>query len=428
VLYCCWGIYYYYYLPSVHAVSSVPEFSRPFIMNDPDLKIEVVAEGLDHPTAMAFLDDQDMLVLEKERGTVQRILNGTILSHPILDVDIANKEERGMLGLAIAKHDKDVPTYVFLYYTETEVKGSDICSGPNTCVPGHDPIGNRLYRYDYANDTLVDPKLLLDLPAIPVPTHNGGKIIVGPDENLYLIVGDLDYRTKTQNIPDEANSNGTSVIYRITQDGKAAEGRSIFGNIDPMNKFYAYGIRNSFGMDFDPLTGNLWDTENGPDYGDEINLVLPGFNSGWAIVQGVWTVENQTEATPKDYGSLLYLNGKPTYSSPEFSWLNTTAPTAIKFLNSDKLGKQYQDDIFVGDYHAGNLYHFDLNKDRTKLELHSPLADTVANTTNELSEIIFATGFDGISDLQVGPDGFLYILAINQGIIYRIVPTDSSCC
>ena len=76
--------------------------------------------------------------------------------------------------------------------------------------------------------------------------------------------------------------------FRITQDGLPIPNGSLIGDEYPLNLYYAYGIRNSFGMDFDPLTGNLWDTENGPEYGDEINLVEPGFNSGWNKVQGVW--------------------------------------------------------------------------------------------------------------------------------------------
>ena len=72
---------------------------------------------------------------------------------------------------------------------------------------------------------------------------------------------------------------------------------TIIGDEDPLNKYYAYGIRNSFGIDFDPVTGKLWDTENGPGYGDEINLVEPGFNSGWSKVQGIR--EYQLEAEEK---------------------------------------------------------------------------------------------------------------------------------
>ncbi|HZC20111.1 MAG TPA: PQQ-dependent sugar dehydrogenase, partial [Nitrososphaeraceae archaeon] len=219
----------------------------------------------------------------------------------------------------------------------------------------------------------------------------------------------------------------------------------------PLNLYYAYGIRNSFGMDFDPLTGKLWDTENGPSFGDEINLVEAGFNSGWIQVQGIWKPNK-----PNNYfvGNVLLhpdnltdFGGKGKYRAPEFTWYNTVAPTAVKFLNSDKLGRQYQNDMFVGDFDNGNLYDFHLNKNRTGLLLGAPLSDKIAYSDNELQKVIFGHGFGGISDIEVGPDGYLYILSHNaggddctpvfpnvpcvsyssqaQGGIFRIVPVNS---
>ena len=138
-----------------------------------------------------------------------------------------------------------------------------------------------------------------------------------------------------------------------------------------MNKYYAYGIRNSFGMDFDPVTGNLWDTENGPNYGDEINLVEPGFNSGWNKVQGIWednegNIGNAIRSNPE---GLVSFGGKGKYSPPEITWKNRVGPTALKFLDSERLGVEYRNDIFVSDYHGGRIYHFDLDSTRTELLL-----------------------------------------------------------
>ena len=90
----------------------------------------------------------------------------------------------------------------------------------------------------------------------------------------------------------------------VSQDGKAPINNHKLGDYFPLNLYYVYGIRNSFGLDFDPVTGNLWDTENGPFFGDEINLVKPGFNSGWAEVQGVWPITNYSlliKDLPKGY-------------------------------------------------------------------------------------------------------------------------------
>ena len=321
----------YNYYPPQPATAKIPRSRGAIKIHDPNLKAEVVATGLRSPTTMAFLGPNDILVNEKNNGTVQRITNGKIQPQPILDVSVANKNERGMLGIAVAKHtenNKSSPatSYVFVSYTATKVEGTDICPKPSYCVPGHDPLGNRLYRYELVNTNnnsrLVNPKLLLNLPAVPGPGHNGGKIIIGPDNNVYFTIGDVGaYKTMTQNYPNKPNSNGTSGIYRITQDGKIVQG--IIGDKDPLDKYYAYGLRNSFGMDFDPVTGNLWDTENGAACCDEINLVQPGFNSGWRKVQGFWEVKGNTygQLVQNPTGLLVDFGGKGKYSAPKFVWL-----------------------------------------------------------------------------------------------------------
>ena len=424
----------------------------PTIINNSNggLKVESIFKGIDLPTTIAFLGPDDILVLEKNNGIVRRIQNGTMLPESLLDVSVANKHERGMLGIAVAEKTNPIaPTYVFLYFTESAVTeegdGSDDCPSPNSCNPGNDPLGNRLYRYELVNNKLVNPVLLLDLPATPGPIHNGGGITIGPDNNLYLAIGDVKFKDDLQK--KESSFNGRSGILRITLDGNAVEeeegdiiddndGSS--NNEDIINKYYAYGIRNSFGLDFDPLTGKLWDTENGPSFGDEINLIEPGFNSGWKDVQGIWKVKGGMEGNvalnPSD--GLADFGGKAKYSAPEFIWENVVGPTAIKFFGSDKLGKQYENDMFVGDFHNGNLYHFDLDQDRSGLILDARLdadddnnINNIAASTDDkeenklLSKALFGKGFGSITDIEVGPDGYLYVVSIGLGEIFRIVPS-----
>src|SRR5215217_4166234 len=360
----------------------------PSIIGDPALKVEEVVRGLDLPTTMAFLGPNDILVLEKDKGTVQRIVNGKILPEPLLDVNVATSVERCMCGIAVSQSSSSgsssstgltTTTYVFLYYTEAELTDSE------DVIEGKAPLGNRLYRYELVNNKLINPVLLLDLPAVPGPRHNGGAIMIGPDNNLYVPIGDVDGsytegpgETKAQNYVDGVEPDGRSGILRITQDGQpvGSSSNSILGNTHPLNLYYAYGIRNSFGFDFDPVTENIWDTENGPGdgpgEGDEINLVEPGFNSGWQEVHGM-----ASSTTGFDLQEdIVDFEGKGKYSDPEFAWVNTVGPTAVKFLNSDKLGMQYVNDMFVGDVHNGWIYHFDLNEDRTDLILDGLLAES----------------------------------------------------
>lgn len=418
-------------------------------VNGLHLKVEAVFKGLQFPTAMAFLEPNDILVLEKNNGTVQRIVNGQILPHPLLKVPVANKGETGMLGIAVAGHNNDKrPTYVFLYYTVYGVAnhGDD----NSTVIDGKQSLYNCLYRYELVNNNtkLVNPKLLLTIRTSPkTPNHNGGNILIGPDQNVYIIIGDTDkfydqyfnhlphLDTRAQNFKNGPNADGTGGILRLTQEGKPV-GKGILGDKFPLDLYYGYGIRNSFGMDFDPVTKKLWDTENGPAYGDEINLIEPGFNSGWAKVQGVWENNESRRSGPimlsPDASILEDFGGRGKYRPPELTWNTTVALTGLVFLNSSRIGKQYENDLFVGDYLHGNIYHFKLNKDRTGLDLHGPLADTIVSNSSEIQTAIFGYGFGRITDIKSGPDGYLYILSVNpattagkDGTIFRISPANS---
>jgi glucose/arabinose dehydrogenase len=387
-------------------VRARPESSGQVLI-DPSLKVETVFnDGLKGPaTSMAFLGPNDILVLEKNTGKVQRILNGNLQEKPLLQANVSTEVELGMLGIAISKNQAGKP-FVFLYYSEANSSGT--------------VLGNRLYRYELVDDRLVNPLLLLNLPATsPIVghenNHNGGKVVIGPDKNVYVIVGDVGGRIgNVQNIIRGNSPDGTSGILRVTQDGKSVD-NGPFGSSVPNTLYYAYGIRNSFGFDFDPVTGNLWDTENGGIDKDEINYVFPGFNSGWRKTMGMAV----SRFDPQE--DLFNFDGKAKYSDPEFVWKQTVAPTALKFLNSTKLGSQYANTIFVGDVKTGNLYNFKLDTDRKQLLLKPPLEDKVADTPDEIQSAVFGQGFGVITDIQVGPDGYLYILGIN-GNIYRIVP------
>jgi glucose/arabinose dehydrogenase len=367
-------------------------------------------------------DPYEFLILERNEGKVYRVTNGETDSKPLLDVNVATDGYRGMLG--ITSFTKDNLTNIFLYFTEANSRDGDDSDKSNP----KEPLGNRVYKYELREGQILNPKLILDLPALPGPRHPGGILAVGPDENLYVTVGDIDgtfregYETMAQNYQNGSSPDGRSGILRITLDGKSV-GNGILDNKYPLDLYYAYGIRNSFGIDWDPVTGDLWDTENGPHYGDEINRVEPGFNSGWVSVQGLWKPnldeKGKLSLNPKD---LVDFDGKGKYSPPELTWVPPVAPTALKFFNSDKLGDPYKNDLFVADANTGSLYHFDLNDNRTELELQGLLQDKIANSLDETRDIIFANGFGRITDLEIGPDGYLYILSSEDdgGALYKI--------
>jgi aldose sugar dehydrogenase len=408
-------------------------------LQDANLKIELVSEIPGFPTNMAFIGPNDILLLSKNNGEVLRIKNGKNMG-PVLKINVTGRDEMGLLGIAADGHDRDqnnnnnnnTGRNVFLYYSH--------CSTQTNC-------NNYVYKYNWSQvqGKLLNPQLLLKLPGLPGPSHAGGDIVIGPDGYLYLTIGDLmsseqfnkdkKYNTQAQNYANGVKADGRAGILRITQDGKPV-GNGTIGSTHPLNLYYAYGIKNSFGIGFDPLAGNLWDTENGPSFGDEINLVPPGFNSGWAKVQGFWKVSEtgekmemiastNTNSTTSPSG-LVDFGGKGKYSDPKLVWERTVAPTALVFLNSTKLGPQYSNDLFVGSLENGRLFHFKLNDKRTELSLPNSTKDKILNDEGEIATM-FGQNFGIITDLQVGPhDGYLYLVSGDRpnkvGALYRILP------
>src|SRR5919202_3260995 len=380
---------------------------QPSIGKDPTLKVETIADGLSSPTSMAFIDKDHILVLEKDSGKVRLVSNGMLQQQPILKVQVDTTSERGLLGIAMIPKKSSNGDTVFLYYTES--------SGGE--------LRNRIYRYQWNGANLVNPTLILDLPALPGPNHDGGKLAIGPDHYLYAVIGDLNHRGKLQNIIEGSDPDNTSVIFRVKPNNGSATKNNPFikdPNVD-MHKYYAYGIRNSFGIAFDPITANLWQTENGPDVYDEINVVKPGFNSGWIKAMGPLSSNEGVNIADE-------LSNYPGshYADPVFSWKNPVAVTDIEFMKASILGQKYKNNIFVGDYNNGNLYYFEVNSTRTGIKPQAGLSGLVVDDDNQLSAVTFGSGFGAISDIKTGPsDGILYVLSVNDGIIYKIVPSST---
>ena len=383
-------------------------------LNDEALRVEpVIEEELLFPTSMVFVDNDTLLVTQKNDGDVISIINGTVKSQPAVSVEVNNEGFKGLLGIAAmekpssSSHTK----FVFLYFTESL---------------GGDETRNRVYRYEWnqENQVLVNGTMILDLPAEPESVHNGGKLEADRNGNLYAVIGDLSRDGQLQNVRQGPAADDTSVIIRIIQNGSgAADNPFSKSSNERMQKYYAYGIRNSFGLAIDPISGLLWDTENGPDSYDEMNIVHPGFNSGWNQIMGPISYSSIEQEDLEE--ELMIFDGSK-YADPIFSWKDPVGLTDLEFLNSTALGLEYAYNLFVGDINNGNLYYFELNDSRTGIKLDDndleDLTDQVADDEQQLSEIVFGSGFEeGITDIETGPDGFLYILTFN-GSIYRILP------
>jgi glucose/arabinose dehydrogenase len=340
------------------------------------------------------VDENNILVLEKD-GNVRLVSNGMLQSQPLVSISVDSKNERGLLGI------EKVGENVFLYAT---VKDGQLI--------------NRIYKYILApGPELTNEQEFMDLPGTPATNHQGGKLVASNDGYLYSVTGELQRNGKDQNIVNGPDPDFSGAILKTNaNDGSPAPNNPFKSDNsnDPINWYQAYGIRNSFGLGIDPVTGALWDTENGEQTFDEINLVSPGFNSGWKLTMGPISESGISQDDLVNFPD-------SNYKDPILSFRNSIGITDIEFLNSDKLGAEYANNAFVGDISYGNLYRFELNEERVDFKFSDPgLEDRVIDNNKELDSLIFGEGFSGITDIKTGPDGLLYVLSFEDGTIYRI--------
>jgi glucose/arabinose dehydrogenase len=227
-------------IPPQFLITTNDAFAQPLV-RDKNLTVNHLVQMPLKPSNMAFVGQNEILLLDRETGKIYRILDYKLIPEPILDVNVATIGYRGMLGIDTLNTKENV-TYIFLYYTEAAKKDG------NDEIDGLTPLGSRLYRYQLEDGKLSNPKLLVDLPVNPGPRHSGGEVAVGPDNNIYLTVGDMDgtfkkpFETLAQNYNNVSTFDGRSGILRVTPNGKPV-GSGILGNEYPLNIYFAYGIR-----------------------------------------------------------------------------------------------------------------------------------------------------------------------------------------
>src|SRR5688572_14956121 len=456
--------------------SSITTFIQPAAaspsMLDPNLRVSTVVSGLDQPTTIAFLSANDFLILERATGKVQRVVNGVVSSTP-LDLAVNNASERGLLGIALHPQFA-VNGFVYLFWTESST-GVDTSNIDEITL-----LANRVDRYHWNGSTLVFDRNLIRLRALQQDSgqpargnHNGGVIRFGPDGKLYIIFGDNGRRGFLQNIvtnlavtddqfggPAPDNAHMTGVILRLNDDG-STPGDNPFSDVLSVlppevvanfHRIFAYGVRNSFGMAFDPISGSLWTQENGDDAFDEINRVTPAFNGGWIQAMGPlsrideyksiestygagnlqqlrWPPSN-IAATPQEAVTRMFMLPHAQYVDPEFSWKYAVAPSPIGFVAGKGLGPQYEGDLLVGASRTtllnGYLFRFKLNADRQHFVFSDPrLADRVADNTDKFDQtesesLIIGKDFGVTTDIVTGPNGNVFVVSLSNGSVYEI--------
>ena len=463
---------------------------------DLDLRVTNVTVGLNQPIAMAFIGLDDILVTERATGRVKRVkVTGSVVNvTTVLDIAVNSAQERGLLGITLHPNFPSNPG-VYLYHTESS-------TGIDTTNVSQVPLlGNRVDRYVWNNSMLAFDRNIIKLRAfqndinningsrVERGNHNGGVIRFGPDGKLYVVIGDNGRRGWMQNVlsglinntngqvaddefggPAPDNAHLTGVILRLNDDGSTPHdnpfnvlgAKNVSAEVgENLQRVFAYGIRNSFGMTFDPKKGDLWITENGGRAFDEINRIERGFNGGWVQLMGplhrikdfkaieiaanvssigapagLQQLRFPPEAIQDDFNrarQLMFDIPGAKLRDPEFSWKYVVPPSGLGFIHGTALGPKYDGDLIVGSAvsrtaNRGNLYRFRLNGGRTEFvfnntKLHDKVADN--NRTDDFvtegEEILFGTAFGVVTDIQTGPDGALYLVSPTFGSIRKIV-------
>lgn len=375
---------------------------------DGALQIAVYSTSVSAPGFFEFLPAAgggpvECLVGETITGRVLHLRDGT-LAGVAVDLAVASLFERGLFGLALHPHFAD-SAFVYVYYTKSN-------TGADTQTQGG-ALDNRVVRFAWTGSALVGETLLVSLPV--GPNHNGGALAFGPDGMLYGSIGEAGSTNgQLQNVATGAAPNNTSMVFRIQPDGAPPTGNP-FAAVPGMERVFAYGLRNVFGLDFDPWSGQLWNTDNGASTYDEVNRVTPGMNGGWRRLMG------PAARDPSALGNLWTAPGA-AYVDPQFSFLQSFGITALHFLRSDALGEHYAGDLFVAAHNSRTVYHFEPTGDRLGLVMpDSALADGVADTPEERDRFAWASGVGVITDIGTGPDGALYLLRYESpSQVYRI--------
>jgi len=445
---------------------------------------------------------------------VKQVIKGSVVSTP-LDLPVNSASERGLLGIAL-QPDFANTHGVYLYWTQSST-GADSANLAEVPL-----LGNRVDRYvlNPATEMLVFDKNIIMLHAFQADAnqpmrgnHDGGKILFGPDGKLYFQIGDQGRRGQMQNLvngpfgagkPDDDfggpapdNAHLTGVILRLNPDGttpadnpfaqvtwqdmnQIEKNAGVTTTPDQLNevaanvrKIFSYGRRNGFGLAFDPATGFLWESENGDDAFDEMNLITAGSNGGWiqiigpssrvADFKGIEASFTPLQGNLPVAGNLPFSAIDPTtfipalqqvrwpptlianspgearnrlfvlpgshYEEPEFAWKWAVAPAAIGFAGNS-LGAQHTGNLFVGASRTfleeGYLFEFKFDQSRKHFAFDdAKLKDGVDDNDYKFDEgestsLIAGKNFGVVTNIVTGPDGSLYVTSLSNGKIYVI--------
>ena len=381
---------------AVTALSTLQVFAQDTYQSaHHDYKVVSVAEDLVQPWSMAWLPNGDMLITEKP-GRLRLVRNGQLLPEAIPGTpEVLYKGQGGLFEVVPHPNFSDNQ---WVYLTFAKPNANEIDDGSTTAI-----VRGRL-----EDDRLTNVVELFAAQASGFG-HYGGKLVFDGDGHRFLTLGDRqDFsfgdREALMAHSAQDRSNHQGVIVRLNDDGTVPDDNPFVGVDGVLPEIWSYGHRSPQGLAIHPITGDLWESEHGPQGGDELNLVEPGNNYGWPVVgRGV------------NYGAF----GRPIHvgiseegmTSPTNFWVPSIATSGLMIYSGDKFP------MWVGDIFSGGL----IGEQLARVHLDDEYRNVVMEET-------LAYDMGRIRDVRQGPDGYIYLAISDRQAgpspIVRLEPVD----
>ncbi len=355
-----------------------------------EYRVVTVADGLEHPWSIAFLPNGDMLVTERP-GRLRVVRNGMLLPDPIEGVPQVRARGQGGLLEVLPHPDFESNQLIYLSFSKPNEAGE----GTTAVVRGR-LEGNRLSGVEEIFEARAWSR---------AGAHFGSKLVFDSEGYLFITVGDRGARPAgvLESHPSQDRSNHQGTVIRLHDDGRIPSNNPFVGRSGMRPEIWSYGHRNPQGLAIHPETGDLWETEHGPQGGDELNLIRPGLNYGWPVTG--YGVNYGADRIP-----IHESTHRDGMEQPVHYWVPSIATSGLMFYTGDRF-KNWKGSLFVGGL-AGQQ-----------------IARLTLDGCQVVAEEKLVEGLGRIRDIRQGPDGYIY-LAIDarrggQTAVVRLEPRTS---
>lgn len=340
----------------------------------------LISEKLESPWGMAFLPNGDMLITDRS-GTLYRLAEDRSFQAIEGVPEVLAEGQGGLLDVEIHP-DFENNQWIYLSYSKPKVTAEDTLA--TTAITRAQLDGN----------TLTEQKVIFEAqPYATTRHHYGSRLVFDKNGYLFFSVGDRGNRDENpQNL-----DNHCGKIHRIKDDGSIPQDNPFVDQQDAMSTIYSYGHRNPQGLSIHPATGVLWEHEHGPRGGDEVNIIQKAKNYGWPVISYGINYDGTT---------FTQKTAQEDMEQPILYWVPSIAPSGMAFVTGDRY-KGWEGSLLIGSLRYKYLHRCTVEGNKI------------------VEEEILMKNIGRVRNVEVGPDGYIYVAVEEPGAVYRLIPIES---